>query len=182
MKKIILQEEDIHTGNLILVNEEFGIRSKSPGFMIPALDLQPEILLQRSAATLLNYLMQKIHGWQSIVPVSGFRSFQEQQNIWDDSLRENGREFTEKYVALPGHSEHQTGLAIDLGLRQDEIDFICPDFPDDGICRTFRQSAAAYGFILRYPAGKNTLPALSTNPGTFAMSARRMRRSWKTEV
>lgn len=167
MKKIILQEENIYTGNLILVNEEFGIRGESPGFLIPALDRQPEILLQRSAATLLNYLMQKIRGWQSIVPVSGFRSFQEQQAIWDDSLRENGREFTEKYVALPGHSEHQTGLAIDLGLRQDEIDFICPEFPDDGICRTFRQSAAAYGFILRYPAGKKHITGIEHEPWHF---------------
>ena len=35
-------------------------------------------------------------------------------HTWNDSMKENGRVFTEKYVALPDHSEHQTGLAIDL--------------------------------------------------------------------
>lgn len=43
-------------------------------------------------------------------------------------MRESGREFTETYVAVPGHSEHETGLAIDLGLKQDVIDFIRPEF------------------------------------------------------
>lgn len=50
-------------------------------------------------------------------PVSGWRSFEEQTDIYQNSLVRNGRSFTRKYVALPGHSEHQTGLAIDLGLR-----------------------------------------------------------------
>ena len=50
-------------------------------------------------------------------PVSGWRSFEEQTDIYQNSLVRNGRSFTRKYVALPGHSEHQTGLAIDLSLR-----------------------------------------------------------------
>lgn len=167
MKKLILREEDVHTGSLILVNANHGIQGELQDFLLPAFDRQPEVLLQRSAATLLNCLMQKIRGWQSIVPVSGFRSHQEQQAIWDDSLRENGRVFTETYVALPGHSEHQTGLAIDLGLRQDEIDFIRPDFPDTGVCHAFRQNAASYGFILRYPAGKSHVTGIGHEPWHF---------------
>lgn len=164
---LTLNEQAIHTGNLILVNEHYGIEGKPADLLVPAWDRMPEILLQRCAATLLNELMQEIHGWRSIVPVSGYRSLAEQQRIWDESLRENGAEFTRKYVALPGHSEHQTGLAIDLGLKQETIDFIRPDFPYTGICQTFRKKAAKYGFILRYPAGKEEITGIGHEPWHF---------------
>ena len=151
---LTLNEQSVHTGNLILVNASHGIQGTPKDVLVPACCRFPEILLQRCAATLLNELMKEINGWEYIVPVSGYRSQEEQQRIWDDSLRENGVEFTKKYVAVPGHSEHQTGLAIDLGLKAEHIDFIRPDFPYSGICQIFREKAAKYGFILRYPEGK----------------------------
>ncbi|MFR1232947.1 MAG: D-alanyl-D-alanine carboxypeptidase family protein [Evtepia gabavorous] len=79
--------------------------------------------------------MAAIGGWKEIVPVSGWRALEEQQAIWEDSLAENGLPFTQTYVAYPGHSEHQTGLAIDLGRRSASIDFIRPDFPYTGLCQ-----------------------------------------------
>ena len=167
MSTITLSKEQIHKGNLILVNREYGIQPASEEPLAPASDATPEILLQRCAATLLNQLMQEIQGWHSIVPVSGWRSGEEQQKIWDDTLRESGLAFTRKFVAIPGHSEHQTGLAIDLGLKQEHIDFICPDFPDTGICHSFRLKAAKYGFILRYPAGKEQITGIGHEPWHF---------------
>lgn len=164
---LTLTPQNIHTGNLILVNEHYGIQGEPEDFLVPAWERMPEILLQRCAAALLNELMQEIHGWRYIVPVSGYRPLAEQQRIWDDSLEENGLEFTRKYVALPGHSEHQTGLAIDLGLKQENIDFIRPDFPYTGICQIFRKKAAKYGFILRYPAGKERVTGIGHEPWHF---------------
>ncbi|MDE6639496.1 MAG: M15 family metallopeptidase [Acetatifactor sp.] len=164
---LTLTEQSIYTGNLILVNEHHGLQREPEDFLVPVRDRMPEILLQRCAAILLNELMQEIHGWRSIVPVSGYRPLAEQQRIWDDSLLENGLEFTRKYVALPGHSEHQTGLAIDLGLKQENIDFIRPDFPYTGICQTFRKKASKYGFILRYPAGKECVTGIGHEPWHF---------------
>ena len=87
--------------------------------------------------------------------------------IWDTSMRESGREFTETYVAVPGHSEHETGLAIDLGLKQDVIDFIRPEFPYEGICQRFRQLAPKYGFIERYPKGKEEVTGIGQEPWHF---------------
>ena len=162
-----LTTQNVHTGNLILVNAYHGILDKPKDFLVPACDRFPEILLQRCAATLLNELMQEIDGWSFIVPVSGYRSPEEQQRIWDDSLRDNGEEFTRKYVAVPGHSEHQTGLAIDLGLKAEHIDFIRPDFPYSSICQTFREKAPKYGFILRYPAGKEKKTGIGHEPWHF---------------
>lgn len=83
--------------------------------------------------------------------MSGWRSFGEQQSIWDDTLAKEGEAFTRQYVAFPGCSEHQTGLAMDLAKAAPSIDFIRPDFPDEGPCGTFRRLAAQYGLIQRYP-------------------------------
>ena len=95
--------------------------------------------------------LAEIGAGDGIVPVSGFCSRAEQERIYRESLRDNGPAFTRRFVALPGCSEHETGLAIDLGERQKSIDFIRPAFPKTGVCGAFRRRAAQYGFILRYP-------------------------------
>jgi D-alanyl-D-alanine dipeptidase/carboxypeptidase len=102
-----------------------------------------------------------------IVPVSGYRTEKEQRDLYAGSLRENGVEFTQKFVALPGCSEHQTGLAIDLAENIPDVDFICPHFPYTGICQTFREESVRYGFIERYPAGREQLTHISQEPWHF---------------
>ncbi|WP_006524450.1 D-alanyl-D-alanine carboxypeptidase family protein [Desulfoscipio gibsoniae] len=102
-----------------------------------------------------------------IVPVSGYRTGKEQHDLYTDSLRENGTEFTQKFVALPGCSEHQTGLAIDLAENTPDIDFICPHFPYTGICQIFREKSVRYGFIERYPAGCEQLTHIAQEPWHF---------------
>ena len=190
MKKIVLDREDLHRGILILVNEKYKIAWDVPkGLAVigntgrpeglndetlkrqanaDALTGHPEdVLLERQAGARLEQLMDEIDGWDVIAPVSGWRSRGEQQSIWDESMRDNGSEYTRTYVALPGHSEHQTGLAIDLGLRREHIDFICPEFPDTGVCGQFRERAADYGFVLRYPAGKENITGIGHEPWHF---------------
>lgn len=165
----LLKEKSIYSGNLILVNPQYPYQTADTDDLIPVTEQNAEIQVSRGAATLLCELMRKINGWNKIVPVSGWRSLQEQQTIWNNSLTENGMEFTKKFVAVPGHSEHQTGLAIDLALKQENIDFICPEFPYSGICQTFRQYAAYYGFIERYPAGKETVTKIGHEPWLSVM-------------
>lgn len=125
------------------------------------------VLLARRAAVSLFQLIGEIDGWNEITAVSGWRSMAEQQKIWDQSVIDSGIEFTKKYVAVPGHSEHQTGLAIDLGKTAEHIDFIRPDFPYSGICQTFRRHMATFGFVERYPAGKETVTGISHEPWHF---------------
>ena len=98
---------------------------------------------------MLGRLLSDIQSEGRIVLVSGYRSHEEQVQIWDDTLRTEGEAFTRTYVAKPGHSEHESGLAIDLAENRDKIDFICPEFPKEGSCGTFLQRASGYGFVLR---------------------------------
>ena len=164
MKSIILNKEKIYTGNLVLVNALCPLHNSTVNSLTPANLRFPDILIQRDAANVLQLIFDKISAQNAIVPVSGYRSAAEQRSIFDSSLKENGEEFTRKYVALPDHSEHQTGLAIDLGLNQADIDFIHPDFPCWGICGEFRKAAPFYGFIERYAKGKEEITGISHEP------------------
>ena len=124
-------------------------------------------MLARRAAEPLRRLVRALGGWSVLAPVSGWRSQREQQEIYESSLRQNGRAFTEQFVALPGHSEHQTGLAIDLGPAGPVVDFIFPDFPYCGICQEFRRRAVDYGFVERYRAGKESVTGIAHEPWHF---------------
>lgn len=156
----------IHSGLLILVNAEHPIQHMERPVLAPAVP-GSDILLDTRAAAMLSGLISRLGAAGEIVPVSGWRSAEEQQEIWDGSMLENGAEFTRKYVARPGCSEHQTGLAIDLALRADSIDFIHPEFPYDGICGRFRALAADYGFVERYQSGKEDITGIAAEPWHF---------------
>lgn len=156
----------IHNGLLILVNAENPIQHMERPALAPAVP-GSDILLDTRAAAMLSGLISRIGAAGEIVPVSGWRSEAEQREIWDGSMRESGEEFTRKYVALPGCSEHQTGLAIDLALRADNIDFIRPEFPYDGVCGRFRALAADYGFVERYQSGKEGVTGIAAEPWHF---------------
>ena len=155
------------TGALLLVNAAHSMPTSAAPDLVCVDPRWPEVQLERRAAGLLNACIRAVGGEKAIVPVSGWRSQEEQQAIWDDTLVKEGEAFTRQYVALPGCSEHQTGLAIDLGLASEEIDFIRPNFPYSGLCGAFRKQAADYGFILRYPAGKEAVTGIAHEPWHF---------------
>ena len=168
MKRAVRKNRSASADSLLLVNGAHPYWGMSDrGGLAPVGPGGDGVLLERHAAALLNRLMEDIRGWGQIVPVSGWRSQEEQQSLWEQSLRENGEGFTRKFVAAPGCSEHQTGLAIDLGLRQEKLDFIRPEFPYTGICQNFRRRAARYGFIQRYPSGKEHITGIAHEPWHF---------------
>lgn len=91
----------------------------------------------------------------NIVVESGYRSYEYQAEILKENLIEMGEEVY-KYVALPGTSEHQTGLAIDVALYKDGeyIDKFDDSFPE---IKWLHENCYKYGFILRYPKGKEDI-------------------------
>jgi len=167
MKTITLREEKIYSGNLILVNTQCPFREVEASNFVPADFQYPNVLLNRDAANVLQLILERISAENSIALISGYRSLKEQRSIYNGSLRDNGEGFTRKFVALPNHSEHQTGLAIDLALNKKNIDFICPEFPYEGICNDFRNLAPDYGFIERYTKDKEEITGISHEPWHF---------------
>lgn len=166
MEERLVPNGAVHRGCLILVNGSHPFRPH-PGQRLVPVGEDPAVLLDRRAAAGLNRAMAAVRGWRGILAVSGWRSREEQQAIWDDAMAREGERFTRTYVAAPGRSEHQTGLAVDLGERRPEVDYIRPAFPDSGLCGAFRRAAARYGFILRYPAGGEAVTGIGWEPWHF---------------
>lgn len=167
MRTLVCSREQVHQGPLMLVSRAHPLRVPAAPLLEAPDRRHPEVLLESRTARLLRACCRAAGGLGEIVPVSGWRSQREQQSIWDETLAAEGEAFTRQYVALPGCSEHQTGLAIDLGKAAPEIDFIRPDFPDQGACGAFRRLAARYGFVLRYGRGKEDRTGIAWEPWHF---------------
>ena len=93
---------------------------------------------------------------------SAFRSGYYQQMILDKLISEKGNE-AYKLIALPGASEHQTGLAVDFayyenGIYDDNVK------EDDKEAIWLKENAWKYGFILRYPKGKENITGYNFEP------------------
>jgi len=100
---------------------------------------------------------------------SVYRSVQRQQEIWDEFVRDKGEEYARKYVAQPGHSEHHTGLAVDICLvvNGTVIDDNDKMIEQKEIFGKIHKKLSDYGFILRFLEGKEKITGYSYEPWHF---------------
>ena len=89
-------------------------------------------------------------GLHTVNIVAGWRSQEYQEKLYDKAVREQGAEHAERYVALPGESEHHTGLAVDFALYFEDTG-LSGDFDGEGAYAWIRENAWRYGFVQRYP-------------------------------
>ena len=92
-------------------------------------------------------------GLRKIIVDSGYRPYEYQQVIFYKSVAEKGLEETLRLVSLPGSSEHQTGLAIDIAYMDNGV-YIEKTSDEDPEIKWLKENAYKFGFILRYPEGK----------------------------
>ncbi|MFD2615048.1 D-alanyl-D-alanine carboxypeptidase family protein [Paenibacillus gansuensis] len=168
---ILLSPQDVHKGQLILVNQEHPVQTEAEHLITLPSPLhqssrseEKQLLLSKTCMSQLHALLEECEAVDEIEIVSGFRSKETQQLLYEDTLVKRGAEYTAKYVALPGASEHQTGLAVDVGLRRGKKDYIAPGFPDTGISGLFKKKAADFGFIRRYQKSKSVLTGIADEP------------------
>lgn len=127
----------------------------------------PGVLLERRTALALEAWLEAAGCKGAILPVSGWRSRGEQEDIYRGAIVDHGWDFAETFVAWPGCSEHETGLAVDLTLAGEDIDPITPELPYDGVAAPLRKLAASFGFVERYPAGKRGVTGIGHEPWHF---------------
>ena len=96
----------------------------------------------------------------------GYRTNEEQQQILDERIQEyenqgdsrkDAQKAAEEYVALPGTSEHQLGLSVDINADTQKCS-------SDAVYQWLDENAYKYGFIKRYPAGKTDITGISNEP------------------
>lgn len=95
---------------------------------------------------------------------SAYRSKDEQQIVWDDVLEKEGLDYTQKFVAVPGYSEHQSGLAIDFTLYENGRWYVDHQMGEHEVLDLVKQNAYKFGFIIRYPKGKEKITGYHFEP------------------
>lgn len=89
---------------------------------------------------------------------SGYRSYQYQTQLYNNYVNQHGEEEANTFSAKPGFSEHQTGLTFDLK------DFNGQLVEDPITSQWIKENCAKYGFILRYPEGKEDITGYIYEP------------------
>ena len=95
---------------------------------------------------------------------SAFRSIEEQTKLWAEFERDYGLSYCEQYVAMPGYSEHHMGLAVDICFVRDGqvMEEHAPG--KEALFARVHAIMPEFGFILRYPAGKETVTGYGYEP------------------
>ena len=157
----------------LLVNKEYPLSSKYIPYMVePEVEIYHKGInerryLQPIAATALEELFAAAEDdGHHLVLRCGFRSYNLQRAIYSWNLKTYGYYEVSRYHALEGTSEHQTGLAVDLCCEatgyKNNFDFLkTPDYT------WLLENAHRYGWILRYPEGKEEITGYNFEPWHF---------------
>ena len=155
-------DSNLNDGNLILVNKFYHLKE----------DYTPSDLVSlsgnynkgannkmRNEAALAFMKMVDAAKLDNIIlyNMSAFRSYDYQVNLYDRYIKRDGKEAADKYSARPGYSEHQSGLCSDLNNISDSF-----EGTDEAIW--LKNNAYKYGFILRFPKGKEDITGYKYEP------------------
>ncbi|HET7529173.1 MAG TPA: M15 family metallopeptidase [Candidatus Saccharimonadales bacterium] len=141
-----------------------------PGDYVPAGLIQPQVaaagkeLVRPDTAAALKAMFEAAAGdGIRLEVVSGYRSFSYQQQVYNGYVRQVGIAAADTFSARPGHSEHQTGLAADIGAVSGKCE-LDQCFGNTAEGRWLAANCADYGFIIRYANGKDKLTGYEYEP------------------
>jgi len=93
----------------------------------------------------------------TIYNISSYRSYSTQNNIYNRYVKNDGQKNADTYSARPGYSEHQTGFASDIITTSDSFAYTKE-------YKWLKDNSYKYGFILRYPKGKEYITGYQFEP------------------
>lgn len=132
---------------VLIANKTYSLpEGYDPGGLLPDCEKAFSLMKKDAAAKGL-----------SIYISSGYRSYSYQENLYDRYVRRDGKALADTYSARPGHSEHQTGLSIDLNT-------VTRSFGNTKEGKWVAAHCHEYGFIIRYPEGKSHITGYSFEP------------------
>ncbi|HBM74695.1 MAG TPA: hypothetical protein DD429_03975 [Clostridiaceae bacterium] len=124
----------------------------------------PKMYLRKEAAEALEDLFNEAQkDGIKLYAVSGYRSYNTQLANYNNEVKKYGEEAAKQTVALPGQSEHETGLAMDVSAAS--ADYILKESfgnTKEGIW--LKEHAKDAGFILRYPEDKTEITGYAYEP------------------
>ena len=143
---IVSSDSPTYINGILIVNKKYSL----PSTYNPGVD--PE-----AGNALSNLQTGAANAGYSMPLLSGFRSYSTQKVLYNSYVQTDGVEAADTYSARPGHSEHQTGLAFDVG----NIDY---GYGDTDAGRWLNDHAHEYGFIIRYLKGKESITGYVYEP------------------
>lgn len=154
-----------------VVNKEYGLPEdyKPEDLVVPNVPFSfsgtlEKSYLRKEAAEALEKLfdLAKKEGIQ-LNAVSGFRSYDYQKNLYANNVKRKGQEHTDRFSAKPAHSEHQTGLTMDVSSKSanNELELT---FANTKEGKWLKENAHRAGFIIRYPKGKESITGYAYEP------------------
>ena len=167
----VAAEGDIHTGDVILVNNDTpytfpaGVEMEAVwqytgnDYMVR----DYSVSLQKQAAEAFDKMLEDFAaetGIKDVLVTSAYRSYEEQEDVFNSSASKNGMEHTQRYVAQPGYSEHHTGLAVDFSIYNVSKGYSY-DFDGKGDYKWIVDHCAEYGIIQRYPPDKEAITGIA---------------------
>lgn len=146
--------EITYVGGHIFVNKKFGLPSTyNPGE-------NPEA---RAQINKLNKDMRDL-GLNIGTEMSGFRTYQRQKELYDRYVKNDGVAAADRYSARPGHSDHQSGLTFDLKNKSGQLMGDNDPIESKKEIDWVADNAHRYGFIVRYPKGKESITGYIYEP------------------
>jgi zinc D-Ala-D-Ala carboxypeptidase len=160
-EKIIINPDN----TLALVNKQFGlpesfkpndlIRPEVP-FSFGSLNIDKSLLRKEAAIALENMFAEAKKAGIELFAVSGYRSYEYQDSLFQAEINRVGIDKAIEAVAYPGQSEHQTGLAMDISSKSEKL-LLTESFGTAKEGAWLANNAHRFGYILRYPKGKETI-------------------------
>jgi D-alanyl-D-alanine carboxypeptidase len=131
-------------------------------FDINGLDERKQLRAPAAIALEQLFYAAKMDGY-TLYGISGYRSYERQTKIFTDNIVKRGKKHTIKYSAVPGTSEHQTGLSIDVSSQSMKYKLVtgfanCPE----GLW--LAKNAHYFGFIIRYPENRMEVTGYAYEP------------------
>ncbi len=135
-----------------------------PDVPFPFAEDLPKKQMREAAAAALEELFQDAKEAElELYAQSGYRSYERQDVIFAANVDAHGEEAANNFSARPGESEHQSGLTMDVTSPAVNFDLVI-EFGETEEGQWIKENAADYGFIIRYPEGKEEITMYQYEP------------------
>ena len=126
------------------------------------------ILIDRKVNIMFHLMkMEALKNGYDIDIMSGYRTYDYQDKIYNKLIREKGFNYALRHIASPGASEHQIGLAIDVCVYRDGKCYIEHEISEFEEIRWLHNNCHRFGFILRYPFDMEEVTGYNYEPWHF---------------
>ena len=174
-ERVEMPEGSLAQGDLVLVNATYGFEpsaslvsvysQKSDSYFVKDTELSVDTRVMLPLNEWMD-AFREATGIDNVNIVAGYRTKEYQKMLYDNAVATRGTTHAENYIALPGHSEHHTGLVIDLDTFYIDTG-ASGGFDGTGEYAWVEEHAWQFGFTRRYPENKAGITGISYEPWHF---------------